>query len=97
MTQLKFANTIGVIVIPGTLSVYIMILARTFIISSILIDFLKPLKMDGCSDIYYLFAVVIPLSKAVIAVITLFCIVGHWNSYFSALIYLNDRKNIHYN
>jgi putative aldouronate transport system permease protein len=92
MTQLKFVNTIWVMVIPGALSVHNMILARTFIISSIPNELLEASQMDGCSDIYYLFAVVIPLSKAVIAVITLFCIVGHWNSYFSALIYLNDRK-----
>ncbi|MDD4297801.1 MAG: ABC transporter permease subunit, partial [Ruminiclostridium sp.] len=47
-------------------------------------------KIDGCSDTKYFFKIVLPLSKAIIAVITLYYAVGHWNAYFGALIYLND-------
>jgi multiple sugar transport system permease protein/putative aldouronate transport system permease protein len=48
--------------------------------------------IDGCSDIQYFFAVVLPLSKAVIAVITLYYAVGHWNSYFNAFLYLTNKN-----
>ncbi len=90
MTQIKFINTVWAMLIPGAISVYNMIVVRTFIMSNIPNELLESAKIDGCSDIRYLFSIVIPLSKAVIAVITLFYAVGHWNSYFSALIYLND-------
>lgn len=90
MTQIGFVNTIWAMLIPGALSVYNMIVVRTFIMSNIPNELLESAKIDGCSDIRYLFSIVIPLSKAVIAVITLFYAVGHWNSYFSALIYLNN-------
>jgi multiple sugar transport system permease protein/putative aldouronate transport system permease protein len=48
--------------------------------------------VDGCSDFRYFFSILLPLSKAVLAVITLYYAVGHWNSYFSAMIYLNTRN-----
>jgi len=92
MTQIGFVNTIWSMLIPGALSIYNMIVVRTFIMSNIPNELLESAKIDGCSDIRYLFSIVIPLSKAVIAVITLFYAVGHWNSYFSALIYLNNPK-----
>lgn len=52
---------------------------------------LEASQIDGCSDFQYFYYMVLPLSKAVIAVITLYYAVGHWNSYFNALIYLTDR------
>ncbi len=48
--------------------------------------------IDGCSDAQYFFRILLPLSKAITAVITLFYAVGHWNSYFGALLYLSDPK-----
>lgn len=48
--------------------------------------------MDGCSDIRFFASIVLPLSKAVIAVLVLFYGVSHWNSYFNAMIYLNDKE-----
>jgi len=92
MVQLKLINTIWSMIIPGALSVYNMILVRTYIISSIPIELLEVSRIDGCSDAKYFFNIVLPLSKPVIAVITLYSAVGRWNSYFSALLYLNDRK-----
>ena len=85
-------NNIGAMVLPGALSVYNMIVARTFIQSNIPYDLFEATSIDGCNDLQYLFYIVLPLSKAVIAVIALFSAVGHWNSYFSAMIYLNDRN-----
>lgn len=92
MTQLKIINTVWVMIIPGALSVYNMILTRTFIMSNIPQELLEVSKIDGCSDTKYFFMIVLPLSKAIIAVITLYYAVAHWNAYFGALIYLNDPK-----
>ena len=90
MTQINFINTIWAMLIPGALSVYNMILVRTFLISSIPASLLESAQIDGCSDAQYFFAILLPLSKAVIAVVTLFYAVAHWNSYFGAMIYLNN-------
>lgn len=46
--------------------------------------------MDGCGNLRYYFMMVLPLSKAIISVLALWIAVGHWNSYFSALIYIRD-------
>ncbi|QNK57021.1 carbohydrate ABC transporter permease [Paenibacillus sp. PAMC21692] len=91
MKDLSLLNTIWVMVLPGALSVYNMIIARTFIQSTLPTELLEAAKVDGCSDVRFFFSFVLPLSKAVIAVIALFSAVGHWNAYFNGLIYLNDR------
>jgi len=83
-------NTFAVMVIPFSVSVYNIIVARTFFQTSIPADLNDAARIDGCGNLYYFFKIVIPLSKAIIAVITLWTAVGMWNSYFNALIYLND-------
>jgi len=90
--SLHMLNTIWVMLIPGAMGVYNMIVAKTFIQSSIPDELLEATQMDGGSDIMYYLAVVLPLSKAIIAVLVLFYGVGHWNSYFNAMIYLFDEK-----
>ncbi|MFV0342858.1 MAG: carbohydrate ABC transporter permease [Anaerocolumna sp.] len=90
--SLNMLNTIWAMLIPGALGVYNLIIARTFIQSNIPTELLEAAQMDGCSDIKFFTAIVIPLSKAVIAVLVLFYGVGHWNSYFKAMIYLNDKS-----
>lgn len=90
--QLKMLNTVWSLLIPGAIGVYNLIVARTFIRNSIPGELLEASQMDGCSDIMYYLKIVIPLSKAIIAVLVLFYGVGIWNSYFNALIYLNDRN-----
>jgi putative aldouronate transport system permease protein len=72
MTQIKFVNTIWVMLIPGALSVYNMILTRTYLQSNIPTELLEASQIDGCSDTRYFFQILLPLSKAVIAVIGLF-------------------------
>ena len=81
MLNLKMINTRWALIIPGAISVYNMIIARTFI-QNIPDELLEAAQIDGCSDTYYFFKVVLPLSKAIIAVLTLYYAVGHWNSYF---------------
>ena len=92
ISNLGFVNTIWAMLIPGALSVYNMILVRTFLTGNIPLELLEASQIDGCSDSKYFTAVLLPLSKPVIAVITLYYAVGHWNSYFNAMIYLNDME-----
>lgn len=91
LRDLKMLNTIWAMLLPGALAVYNMIITRTFIQSSIPEELLEAAKIDGCSDFKYLFYIILPLAKPVIAVITLFYAVGHWNSYFDAMLYLNKE------
>jgi multiple sugar transport system permease protein/putative aldouronate transport system permease protein len=90
--NLRMLNTPWALIIPGAIGVYNMIIAKTFIQSSIPAELLDAAKIDGCSDIYYYIRIVLPLSKAIIAVLVLFYGVGHWNAYFNAMIYLHNRN-----
>jgi multiple sugar transport system permease protein/putative aldouronate transport system permease protein len=90
--NLGMLNTPWAIIIPGAIGVYNMIIAKTFIQSSIPQELLDAAKIDGCSDIYYYIRIVLPLSKAIIAVLVLLYGVGHWNAYFSAMIYLHNTN-----
>lgn len=90
--SLHILNTIWAMLIPGALGVYNLIIARTFIESNIPTELLEAAQMDGCSDIRFFASIVLPLSKAVIAVLVFFYGVSHWNSYFNAMIYLNDKE-----
>ena len=94
LTQLHMIDTFWVMVVPGALSVYNMIIARTFIQSSIPGELFEAASIDGCSDTRYFFEILLPLSKAIIAVLALFSAVGHWNSYFNAMMYLNTRSKM---
>jgi len=89
---LGMLNTPFALIIPGAIGVYNMIIAKTFIQHSIPGDLLDAAKIDGCSDITYYLKVVLPLSQAIIAVLVLFYGVGHWNAYFNAMIYLNNKS-----
>ena len=92
ISNLGFVNTIWAMLIPGALSVYNMILVRTFLTGNIPLELLEASQIDGCSYTYIYSTVLLPLSKPVIAVITLYYAVGHWNSYFNAMIYLSDME-----
>jgi putative aldouronate transport system permease protein len=81
-----------VMIIPGALSVYNMIVTRTFFMTNLPQELLDSAQIDGCSDAKFFFMIALPLSKAIIAVMTLFYAVGHWNAYFGAMIYLNNPK-----
>lgn len=92
MRDLHLLNTVWAIVLPGAISVYNLMVTRSFIESNIPRELMEATQVDGCSDFRYFFTFVLPLSKSVIAVITLFYAVTHWNAYFNALLYLDDRK-----
>ena len=91
MQRLGLLNTVWVMLVPGAISVHNMIITRTFI-ANIPPDLLEASQIDGCSDFMYFMKVVLPLSKAVLAVIALYYAVGHWNAFFDAYIYLTNQK-----
>ena len=90
MNRLNLINTPFAMIFPGAINITNMIIARTFI-SSIPDDLEEAAMIDGCSHARYFFEMVVPLSKAIIAVLMLYYAVGHWNAYFNALIYLSNR------
>ncbi|WP_019536123.1 carbohydrate ABC transporter permease [Paenibacillus ginsengihumi] len=91
--QLGMTNTFWALVIPNAVSVYNIIIMRTFFQSSIPGEIQEAAAIDGCSELRILRSVVLPLSMPILAVMVLFYSVGHWNAYFNALIYLTDRAD----
>ncbi|MDF2668628.1 MAG: sugar transporter permease [Paenibacillus sp.] len=91
--ELGMTNTFWALVIPNAVSVYNIIIMRTFFQSSIPNEIQEAASIDGCSDMRILWKIVLPLSMPILAVMTLFYSVGHWNAYFNALIYLNRRED----
>lgn len=89
--NLGMLNTIWAMVLPGAVSVYNVIIMRTFF-QNIPNELREAATMDGCSNIDFLIRIVLPLSMPIIAVMTLFYGVGHWNAFFDALIYLSDEN-----
>ena len=87
--KLGLYRSIWSLIIPGAMTVYNMIVLRTFF-QSIPYDLTEAATIDGANDWQILVRVVLPLSKAAIATIALFYAVGHWNSWFSASIYLTN-------
>lgn len=92
VSNLGLLNTPYAMILPGALSVYNMIICRSFIENSIPHEIYEAASIDGCSDFGYFTKILIPLSGPVIAVITLYYAVAHWNSYFNAFLYLTDDK-----
>ena len=89
--KLGIMNTVWALLLPGAMSVYNMVVTRTFLQTNIPDDLLEAARMDGCSDAQFFLKVVLPLSKAIIAVISLYYAVSHWNAYFNAFLYLNKK------
>lgn len=79
------------LVLNTSISVYNLIVARTFFANSIPWELHEASFLDGCTDFRIFLKIVLPLSSPIIAVLTLYYGVGHWNAYFNALIYLQDR------
>lgn len=78
----------------GAISMYNVIITRTYFTNSIPWELQEAAFLDGCSDIQLFLRVIIPLSPPIIAVMALYYAVGHWNSYFNAMIYLTDRTKM---
>ncbi len=92
--ELGLIGTMWSIVLPGAVSVYNLIVIKTFFQSNIPDELLEAAKMDGCSDIRFFLSVALKVSGTIIAVMVLFYAVGQWNSYFNAIMYLNSRARM---
>ncbi len=79
------------LILPGALGVYNMIVARTFFKTTISESLHDAAAIDGCGEAKFFFQIALPLSKAIIAILVLYYGVGHWNSYFSALLYIQSE------
>ncbi len=91
INQLHMVNTVWAILIPGAFNVWNMILARTYY-QSIPKELREASALDGANEIQHFFQIMLPVCKPIIAVLLLYQFVGMWNSYFDAMIYLNDAN-----
>lgn len=88
--NLGLLDTRWSLIIPGAISAYNVILARTYIMSTIPKELYESASLDGCGSFRYFISIVIPLSGTIIAVIALMSAVGIWNSYFNAMMYITN-------
>lgn len=89
--DLGMTNTMWALIIPNAVAVWNIIIMRTFFQQSIPFEIQESAQMDGCGNFKILLRIILPLSMPILAVMTLFYSVAHWNSFFSALIYLTER------
>ena len=90
--SLGLVNTRIFMILGGSVSVYNIIIARSFLSANISEELREAARIDGCGNGRFFFQIVLPLSKAVMAVLALYIAVMHWNSYFNAMIFLTDEK-----
>lgn len=90
--KLGLLDSMWALILPGSLSVYNMIVARTFFQQNISEELYEAAELDGCGHGRFFFSIALPLSKAIIAIMVLYYGVGHWNSYFSALLYMQTEE-----
>ncbi len=90
--DLSMIDTVWAMLIPTALSVWNVIIMRTYFQTTIPGELLEASQIDGCNDFRFLLKIVVPLSGPIIAVIALFYAVGHWNQYFNAMIYLKNPQ-----
>jgi len=91
MSNLGLINTIWAIVLPSILSVWNLFMTKTFFESSVPNGLIEAAKIDGAGHFRTFISVVLPLAKAILAVMALYYAVGQWNSYFNAMIFLQDE------
>ncbi|WP_410769630.1 carbohydrate ABC transporter permease [Fontibacillus sp. BL9] len=89
--NLGMVDTMWALIIPGAISTYNLIVMRTYFQSSIPWELQEAAHIDGCSNWRLLISIILPLSKPILAVMVLFYAVGHWNSFFNALIYIRTE------
>ncbi|MCA0757884.1 carbohydrate ABC transporter permease [Paenibacillus sp. N4] len=90
--SLGMVDTMWALIVPGAVATYNLIVMRTYFQSSIPWEIQEAAHIDGCSNWKLLTYVILPLSKPILAVMVLFYAVGHWNSYFNALIYIRSEE-----
>lgn len=90
--NLNLYNSMWSLILPGAISIYNLIICRTFFANTIEQGLVEAAKIDGCSNWKFFFHIALPLSKAIIAIMVLFYGVAHWNAYFNSMIYLRDME-----
>ena len=91
-SKLGLINTRAVMIIPTAINVFNVIICRTFFETTIPDELAEAAMIDGCSHTRFMLQMVMPLSKAIIAVMVLYYGLGHWNSYFQAFLYITDKS-----
>ena len=91
MRNLGLIDTYAAVILTGAISTYFMLVLRSFFVN-IPASLEEAALIDGASDPYVLLKIILPVSMPALATIGLFYAVGHWNSYFTPMIYLNSRK-----
>ena len=92
--SLGMLDTVWALVLPGALSVYNMIVMRTYFATQIPDEMREAAQIDGCGDWRFLIRIVLPLSGPILAVIFLYYAVALWNGYFNAMIYIKTRSKL---
>ena len=91
VNSLGMNNTYWALILPGAINVYNATIMRTFF-EGIPMDLTEAAYVDGANDVRILWQVILPLSKPILFTLLLFYAVGHWNGFFSALLYLSDKS-----
>lgn len=92
VNDLGLYNTPWILIVMGAISVYNMIIAKTFFENNISADLMEAAEIDGCGTFRFFISIAIPLSKALVGVLVVYYGVVHWNQYFNALIYISDQN-----
>ena len=90
--KLHLLNTPWAMMIPGAVSIYNIIITKTYFVNSIPKSMQEAAELDGANSFQFMMRIVLPLSKPILAVIALYYAVGHWNDFFTALIYINEKN-----
>lgn len=90
ISELQMLDTIWAIIIPGCVSVSNIIVIRTYMSTSIPNELQEAARIDGCSDFQIFLKVILPLCRPILFVMVLYAIVGYWNNYFNALLYIQS-------
>ena len=90
--DLGLLNTMWAVILPGAVGVWNLIIARTFFETNVPAELREAAQIDGANDFRFFFKVALPLTKPLIALMAMTHIVAYWNSYFDAMIYLNDES-----
>lgn len=90
--SLGLLDSVGAVLLPGAINATNMLIMRNFFMHSVPGELREAASIDGCSPLRTMLNIILPLSKSILIVITLYYFVGHWNSYFDAMMYLRKKE-----
>lgn len=92
VNRLNLIDTPWAMMIPNACSIFNVIIMRSYFVNSIPVSLEEAAELDGANALQCLIRVILPLSKPILAVIALYYAVGHWNDFYTALLYINNRN-----